>query len=651
MNIHEFRDRLEAKGFTTHSQADGFRSRCPNCSSSKQNGKRRRVDKFSATQTNDRILVICHGGCSTDDVCSSLGIKSADLFSDSNTRERTKNEPSARSYDTAAKAIGILTRTVRRQHPDATLVGPWEYLDADDSPFAVVVRFDYADGKTYRQASVRGDRWVCKAPTRRILYRLPELSNQDVVWMHEGEKSADAGWSIGLPSTTSLGGSKQASHSDYAPLDGKSRVYLVPDTGDDGARWLSDITAAISKLDSPPELFVCRFSFEESNCDIVDWLEGSATESSYAIRENLLALCSPLSTETPDDSINVSSSRGETPLARIAHRWASDIEAESVSWLWHGFIPQTGITFLDGDPEAGKTCCALDIIARLTRGDRMPGDAKPERAGVAAILAKEDRYENTIKPRLEAAGAEMTRVSCIDDIELNTPKGIEKRFLTLPSHTQVLAEHLRDIGATLLLIDPYDNHLDDGLNTSSSTDMRRAFTPITEAASSIGCALLIIRHFGKRDYGNAKHKGIGSIGLTGMARSNLAAVSDGNGGFIFGRIKGNLSRQPDSLIYQIRSCGKNPEIPVLHWCGTSDRNISEAAIGSSKKTKAAMMKEILREMLKDGPRPEAECRDAVLAADISESTYKKHRKSCGVEVAGKDGFQGQSMLKLSEVSE
>ena len=510
MEISQLRERVESLGFATSNQRDGFRSKCPCCKTS-------RKDKFGASQSNGKLLVKCHGGCTVDDICTSLDIAKRDLFSHSNGSSRPKQ---TRSYESEGRATGVLKRSVHRQHSDAELSGRWQYVGVDGSVVAVVVRFDYATGKTYRQLSQRDGSWVCKAPEHRILYRLNELSECDVLWIHEGEKSADTGWSIALPSTTAMGGSKQAHLTDYSSLNGKTRVYLCPDTGDDGEHWLRDVIAAIRKLDSPPELLVCRFPFEESNCDIVDWLEGIATDDEEAIQANLLELCSPLHVDDfPSDESDEESD--EPSLVRIAHRWASDIEAESVKWLWRGFIPQTGITFLDGDPEAGKTCCALDIIGRITRGERMPGDEYPQGPGVAAILAKEDRYENTIKPRLEAAGADMTRVSCIDHIEVEMPKGIEKQFLTLPRHAHVLASHLQSIKATLLLIDPYDNHLDDNLRTASSTDMRKAFTPITEAASAIECALLIIRHFGKRDYGNAKHKGIGSIGLTAVSYTHL----------------------------------------------------------------------------------------------------------------------------------
>lgn len=338
------------------------------------------------------------------------------------------------------------------------------------------------------------------------------------------------------------------------------------------------------------------------------------------------------------------------PTRRIAHRWADSVQSEPVEWLWHGYIPRTGMTFLDGDPEAGKTCCALDLIARVTTGEPMPGEACHGRRepAVAAILAKEDRYENTIRPRLEAAGADLSRVAFIDEVEVATEQKTHREFITFPKHTDEMASFLEQTHAKLLLVDPYDNHIDDGLNTSSSADMRRCFMPIIEAASALGCALLVIRHFGKKDYGNAKHKGLGSIGLTGMARSNLAAVDDGQGGFIFGRIKGNLTRQPDSLVYQIASWDEDKAIPVLKWCGTSDRSVNEAAVSNNRKartTKADQMTEVLDALLVDGPVPVSECLRALEAIGISERSFKRYKTECGFESFKSAEFQGQWVLR------
>src|SRR5687768_5062079 len=50
----------------------------------------------------------------------------------------------------------------------------------------------------------------------------------------------------------------------------------------------------------------------------------------------------------------------------------SDVEPESVEWLWDGRIPLGKITNLDGDPGKGKSVAMMDITARMTTGRPMP---------------------------------------------------------------------------------------------------------------------------------------------------------------------------------------------------------------------------------------------------------------------------------------
>jgi len=67
-------------------------------------------------------------------------------------------------------------------------------------------------------------------PKPRLLYRLPELlalPTGSRVWVFEGEKSAEAGASLGLPSTTAVGGANGATHADWSPVAGHDVVISV----------------------------------------------------------------------------------------------------------------------------------------------------------------------------------------------------------------------------------------------------------------------------------------------------------------------------------------------------------------------------------------------------------------------------------------
>lgn len=93
----------------------------------------------------------------------------------------------------------------------------------------------------------------------------------------------------------------------------------------------------------------------------------------------------------------------------------SEVVPTRVSWLWPGRIPFGEITLIDGDPGLGKSAITTDLAARVSMGRPMPDGAECEVAGVV-ILSAEDALDDTIRPRLDAAGADTTRILGIPTI-------------------------------------------------------------------------------------------------------------------------------------------------------------------------------------------------------------------------------------------
>src|SRR4051812_6408341 len=91
----------------------------------------------------------------------------------------------------------------------------------------------------------------------------------------------------------------------------------------------------------------------------------------------------------------------------------SEIEPETVRWLWEGRIPFGKVTILEGDPGVGKSTMALDLAARVSRGAGMPatrGTSDEAPAGTVIIYSGDDGLSDTVRPRLEAAGADVRKI-------------------------------------------------------------------------------------------------------------------------------------------------------------------------------------------------------------------------------------------------
>ena len=94
----------------------------------------------------------------------------------------------------------------------------------------------------------------------------------------------------------------------------------------------------------------------------------------------------------------------------------SEVETQQVDWLWQRRIPLGKITLLDGDPGMGKSLLAINIAACVSTGQPMP-DGAPGKQGNVILIAPEDAAEDTIKPRVEAAGGDPSRVLLLDNVE------------------------------------------------------------------------------------------------------------------------------------------------------------------------------------------------------------------------------------------
>jgi hypothetical protein len=96
----------------------------------------------------------------------------------------------------------------------------------------------------------------------------------------------------------------------------------------------------------------------------------------------------------------------------------ADVEPEPVAWLWNGFIPLGKLTVLHGDPGVSKSTLTLEIAARVSTGMLMPDLSTCRPPADVLLLLAEDGIGDTIRPLLDAAGADLTRVHVLDCIEV-----------------------------------------------------------------------------------------------------------------------------------------------------------------------------------------------------------------------------------------
>lgn len=189
-----------------------------------------------------------------------------------------------------------------------------------------------------------------------------------------------------------------------------------------------------------------------------------------------------------------------------------------MSWLWQPRIPLAKLTVLDGDPGLGKSALTLDLAARISRASAMPDGSRglPEPAGVL-LLTAEDGLGDTVRPRLEAMGADLTRVRALKGVPGATADALTP--IELPRDLSLVESEASACRAALIVFDPLSAHLGSEINPYRDQDVRRALLPLAQLAEQIGAAILVVRHLTKGFSSNPLYRGGGSIAFIGAARA------------------------------------------------------------------------------------------------------------------------------------
>jgi RecA-family ATPase len=327
----------------------------------------------------------------------------------------------------------------------------------------------------------------------------------------------------------------------------------------------------------------------------------------------------------------------------------ADVEAENVTWLWPGYIARGKITCLDGHPGTKKSTFSLELAACLSTGRAMPGGGEGIGPVSVILMTAEDGLGDTIRPRLEAAGADLSLIHHIQ--AAISPDGTESS-ITLDENRDAVYQAVKDYKAALLIIDPMMAFLGSKINSWKDQDIRRALAPLTTLAEELDCAVLPIRHFKKGTGDIAIHRGGGSVGIVGVARGQLVFSEDPDNrknGMILAHSKSNLGPLQPSRRFHLEevhttSIGEVEYPPCrIRWDGISSLNaeqllakIDEMDRNDGKDDDAdtgSVLQEaesFLRTMLLDGPKLSKEVQKEAKEAMISDASLKRAKPVLGI---------------------
>lgn len=189
-----------------------------------------------------------------------------------------------------------------------------------------------------------------------------------------------------------------------------------------------------------------------------------------------------------------------------------DIDPLDPEWLWPGHFARAEVSILAGDGGIGKGFLIADLVARVTRGDPMPGQTEGTRPGHVIMITPEDSPQTSCARRLRAAGAELGMVHDLTETAAGP--------FEIPGDLPVLRAAIDEIGdVAMVVIDPLSAVSSVSLSTASRV-RQQLMSPMQRLARDTGIALVVVHH-------TVKSGAIaGSKTITDAARSVMTVSLD-----------------------------------------------------------------------------------------------------------------------------
>lgn len=221
--------------------AGGWQAKCP-CHNDK-------IQSLSVAETDGKLLLYCHAGCSFNDIIEKL-----DLLPD---------------RSNATPIIPVITNT-------------YDYTDANDNLLYQVVRYHPKNFKQRRPDGSGGWIWDLKGITP-TLYHLSEvlhaISDNQLIWVVEGEKDADNLRKVGQVATTINGGAASKWPPELVPQFLNAIVAIIPDSDEPGRKYAHYVGNLLYGWCSSLKILTLPLK------DVTDYLDSGKTI------DNLLNIC------------------------------------------------------------------------------------------------------------------------------------------------------------------------------------------------------------------------------------------------------------------------------------------------------------------------------------------------------------------------
>ena len=259
-------------------------------------------------------------------------------------------------------------------------------------------------------------------------------------------------------------------------------------------------------------------------------------------------------------------------------KYYKEVNAKAIEWLWYPYIAYGKITIIQGDPGEGKST--------LSNGKPVPLEIEKTKPQAVVYQNSEDGKEDTIVPRLLACGANLEKVSYIDEEEATVELGDER-----------LEKVIEQTGARVLILDPIQAYWGANTDMNRAGAIRPIMNHLAHIAERRNCAIIMVGHMNKAN-GKGLYRGLGSIDIAAAARSVLlvAKLSNQPNMRVLSHVKSNLAPLGDSILFTV------DDKSVVSWVRrskmTAEQVLDESYNDEYNKTDHAIL--IIRKNMESG---------------------------------------------------
>jgi DNA polymerase len=511
---------------------------------------------------------------------------------------------------------------------NSQILARYVYEDAGGRPYHRVNRRKTNNPKRrFFHEHWNGSTWIPeKPPGGPIPFRLPQLiqaAPDEIVVITEGEKDALTAVGLGFVATCNPGGAGKFDENLARWLTGKMQVIICEDhdqAGEAHAAKTADMLQGIVA-----DIRIVRFPELPEKGDLSDWVDQGGT------RDEFLARATP------------------APVGNLESQRASNITIRGIDWVWPSRFAIGKLGLIVGLPDVGKGQALCDIAARITRGAAWPCKEGIAPIGNVILLTAEDDPEDTVVPRLIAAGADLARIEIVRMIRVAG----KRRMFSLVSDLEFLRRKIVEVGdVRMVQIDPISAYLGvKQIDSFRTPDVRSVLGPVVELSTELAVSMLGIMHFNKKtDVTNALLRISDSMAFGATARHVYAVIDDAeNKRKLFVKGKNNLTiyeQKALSYTFDASQVGVDPRnrtpiiAPRIIWgidyVDVTAAEAMQAAAESKSPSRRDKAKEFLLDLLVGGPLPSDEIQEAAKENGISKSTLYRAQGELKIR-ALKDG--------------